>query len=103
MGQVEEEPFVVVFFDEFFRLRGQAVSEVFSRLTLFELRHAAVWIAVGEKITGRRTRITPGHVDIETLILRAKTFAAEMPFADAGGNVTCGIQRLRQGHLSEWK
>ena len=93
--QIEEERLVAVALDEFLGLRRQPVGEIFAIGGVLQPRHEhALLVLVGSEITARRAGRVAGDVDVEAALLRQRSLAAEVPFADVAGGVS-GLPQLR--------
>ena len=87
---VEEERLITAGIDEFQGFVGQPIREIVALLGAGQVH------LVGQKIPARRRAAgSAGNVDVEALVLRVIRLSAEVPFADAGGDVAGRLQRFR--------
>src|SRR5438874_2078295 len=99
MREIQKERPPVVLLDEFLHFGSEPVGQVFTLGRDVKRRRKLTVLLIGGEITLRRSRRIAGDVDIETLLLRAESGAAQVPFADRGGCVAGGAQDFGQGRL----
>jgi hypothetical protein len=98
VAQHDKERPLAVPGDEGFRLALQPIGQVFAGG-----RRRQPDSVIGAEHRFMAAEVVAGEIDVEALVLREETRAAEVPFADAGGGVAAGAEGLGERGLREGK
>ena len=100
VGEVEQERLgLVTFFEEFARLLGEALREVFTIAIGLENRIVPRCVVAA----GRRASMMPSDVDVEALIGWPLALVSQVPFAGEECLVAVFLERLGNGDLLKRK